>query len=115
MRMWMLPPRKLCVKHLLGEHVETHMLLGSLLKQKNLAGFFEKGLLEPGSLFLRHNELAREMTRRGYRHQSPMDPAVVKKALEYLGKKEREAKVDTQKSASGLIDRCEACRKNLES
>jgi hypothetical protein len=30
MRMWMVPPKVMCRKHLLGEHVEIHMLAGSL-------------------------------------------------------------------------------------
>jgi len=28
--MWMTPPAGMCRKHLLGEHVELHMLLGQL-------------------------------------------------------------------------------------
>jgi len=28
MRMWMLNPKALCRKHLMGEHVEIHMLVG---------------------------------------------------------------------------------------
>ena len=39
MRMWMLPPKGLCRKHLLGEHVELHMLLGSMRRGKNIDGF----------------------------------------------------------------------------
>lgn len=36
MRMWMLPTAGMCRKHLLGEHVELHMLLGSLRRGKNI-------------------------------------------------------------------------------
>lgn len=111
--MWMLPPGKLCVKHLLGEHVETHMLLGSLQKRKNLSGFFEKGLLEPGSLLARHDQLAAEMGKRGYNHKSFMDPQVVKKALEGMGEDLTGHTVDPAKSAVELARRCETCRKNL--
>lgn len=32
MRMWLVPPSHMCRKHLLGEHVELHMLLGTLKK-----------------------------------------------------------------------------------
>ena len=39
MRMWMLPTAGMCRKHLLGEHVELHMLLGSLRRGKNIEGF----------------------------------------------------------------------------
>src|SRR5262245_23421826 len=68
MRMWMVDPRKLCDKHLLGEHVELHMLVGSLRKKKTLTGFLEGGLVELHSIRSRHQELIAEMTRRGFRH-----------------------------------------------
>jgi hypothetical protein len=32
--MWMVDPRLVCSKHLLGEHVELHMFVGCLLKRK---------------------------------------------------------------------------------
>ena len=38
MRMWMLPPECMCRKHLLGEHVELHMLLGSMRRGKSIEG-----------------------------------------------------------------------------
>ena len=43
MRMWMVPPRKMCRKHLLGEHVEIHMAVATLRLGKSVAGFLEKG------------------------------------------------------------------------
>ena len=36
MRMWLVPPSHMCRKHLLGEHVELHMLLGTLKKGKSI-------------------------------------------------------------------------------
>jgi len=50
MRMWMLPPETMCRKHLLGEHVELHMLLGSLRRGKNIDGFLAGKLVDPRSL-----------------------------------------------------------------
>lgn len=41
MRMWNINPRYMCRKHLLGEHVETHMLVGSLRKEKSVQGINE--------------------------------------------------------------------------
>lgn len=78
MRMWMVDPRMMCRKHLLGEHVEIHMLAGALLRGKSIAGFTAKNLLEPHSARTRHTALAAEMLRRGYRHASPLPtfPAV---------------------------------------
>ena len=51
MRMWMLPPAGMCRKHLLGEHVELHMLLGSLRRGKIFRAFYLAGWLTH-SLFL---------------------------------------------------------------
>ena len=73
MRMWMLPPIGMCRKHLLGEHVELHMLLGSMRRGKNMDGFLSGGLVDPQQLFTRHEELVTEMTRRGFKHTSSID------------------------------------------
>lgn len=54
MRMWMLPTAGMCRKHLLGEHVELHMLLGSMRRGKNIEGFLSGGLVDPQRIFARH-------------------------------------------------------------
>lgn len=73
MRMWMLPPIGMCRKHLLGEHVELHMLLGSMRRSKSIEGFLSGGLVDPQLVFARHEELVAEMARRGFRHSSPIE------------------------------------------
>ena len=77
MRIWDLPPRELCRKHLLGEHRELHGLWNILTLDK--AGYRRhpetrrwEGKL--AALFARHEQLVHEMTRRGYEHHSPLDP-----------------------------------------
>jgi len=72
MRIWLLDPEKMCRQHLLGEHVELHMLEGCLNKGKNISGFIENGFVDPTLLLPRHDELAREMEERGYNHCSPV-------------------------------------------
>ncbi len=72
MRMWMVQPDLLCRKHLMGEHVELHMLVGSLNKGKSVKGFVDDGLIEVQSVRDRHEQLAVEMLRRGYNHKSPL-------------------------------------------
>jgi hypothetical protein len=76
MRIWDLPPKKLCRKHLLGEHYELHALWTILTKGKK--GFSRhpetlrwKGKLK--ALYLRHEALVREMQRRGYKHKTPLN------------------------------------------
>jgi len=52
--MWMTPPAGMCRKHLLGEHVELHMLLGSLRRGKSIDGFISGRLVDPQMVFARH-------------------------------------------------------------
>ena len=46
MRMWNVNPKTLCRKHLLGEHLEIHMFVGSINKKISMKGYLEKGFLE---------------------------------------------------------------------
>ena len=72
MRQWMVDPSIMCQKHLCGEHLEHHMLLGTLRKGIKVDGYLKNNLFEPRSLFERHKAISEEMIRRGYKHQSPL-------------------------------------------
>jgi len=72
MRMWMVSPKLLCTKHLLGEHVEVHMLAGSIIEGKSIEGYMQRGLVDPAVIYERHDQLAEEMTARGFVHESTM-------------------------------------------
>lgn len=66
-----LNPKILCRKHLLGEHVEYHKILEtSVKKNKSMTGYIDVRAISYLSVF-RHDEIVREMIRRGYNHQSP--------------------------------------------
>lgn len=95
----MVDPRLMCRKHLLGEHVELHMLAGSLQKGISLDGLFEKKLIELHSIERRHRELVREMQRRGFRHASPIIVRV-----------KRAGRVDRRANLIELARRCRDCR-----
>jgi hypothetical protein len=99
MRMWMVDPRKMCDQHLLGEHVELHMLVGTLVRKKSVAGFVENKLIEVHNVRRRHAELVKEMTRRGMKHRSPL-PAF--RAV-------RLGSVDPRLNLRELARRCRAC------
>jgi hypothetical protein len=78
-RIWDVEPRWLCRSHLLGEHRELHGLwniwtLGKLGYRSHPETLRWEGKL--AALHARHHELVREMERRGYRHGSPLDPAL---------------------------------------
>jgi len=104
MRMWMVEPKIMCRKHLLGEHVELHMLVGSINKNKKLNGFIDNGLVEIVSITERHNELVEEMNNRGYNHNSSLPEFDLKP--EY-----KECFVNREESLNELISRCNECNK----
>jgi hypothetical protein len=103
MRMWMVDPRKMCDQHLLGEHVELHMLVGSLRKKKTLTGSLAGGLIELHSIRSRHAVLVVEMKSRGFRHASPRPQFRARTA----------GKVNLRQNVQELTRRCNACRANF--
>jgi hypothetical protein len=77
MRIWDIEPRCLCKSHLLGEHRELHGLWNILTQDKRGYRKHPETLRWEGklaALFARHEALRAEMARRGYRHNSPLDP-----------------------------------------
>lgn len=114
MRMWMVPVSTMCRKHLLGEHVETHMLVGSMRKGVSLHGYYANNLIEPSWLVNRHEALADEMVARGYNHASPMDEEEVRLMLLDLPPVIRSARVNRDSALADLHNRCPDCRARYE-
>lgn len=106
MRMWMVNPRHMCARHLLGEHVELHMLVSTIRLRRSITGYVRNGLVEPSAIARRHAELVREMTRRGYRHRS----LLWQPSLEHLPHEEATAHVNQTESLAELRRRCPTCR-----
>jgi hypothetical protein len=76
MRIWDIPPDKLCRVHLLAEHRELHGLWSILTQDK--AGYAHhpetrRWRGKEKALYLRHEALVEEMLRRGYSHKTPLD------------------------------------------
>lgn len=109
MRMWMTDPRIMCRQHLLGEHVEHHMFVGTIQRGKSLDGYIADNLMEPASLSRRHAELVEEMQRRGMRHKSPL-PHVPRHACTQLTDAQWNHRIDRAASHAELMRRCPACR-----
>ena len=103
MRMWNVNPKMLCRKHLLGEHVEQHMFLGTILHGSSLNGYVVKGLVDTRLIKQRHDQLAEEMKNRGYNHKSP---------LEYEDKLSL-GTVNPQISIQELVRRCPDCAQRI--
>ena len=100
--MWNINPKKMCRKHLLGEHVEMHMFVGSLKKKRSIEGHINKGQIEIHNIKKRHDNLVKEMINRGYKHNSPLK----------FYSKNKKGKVNVKKNLEELKKRCKEC-KNL--
>ena len=100
----MLPPSIMCRKHLLGEHVEMHMLVGTLQKVISVQGYIDNQLVELEHIRARHEELVEEMIKRGYNHKSPLpDSPEVSGGV-----------VDREENLRELANRCHDCRERIE-
>ncbi len=110
MRQWLVDPQIMCRKHLLGEHVEHHMFVGSINKGASMDGFLANNLLEPARLSARHTALVEEMNRRGYHHKSPL-PHVSKIRLT---SEQYRVKIDKKAALVELLRRCPECCKLYE-
>lgn len=76
MRIWDIPPSKLCRKHLLGEHRELHALWSVISQNKRGYSHHPETKRWAGklsALYTRHDALVAEMERRNYIHRSPLD------------------------------------------
>ena len=94
MRIWDIPPSRLCREHLLGEHRELHAIWSILVHNKKGYSRHPETLRWRGklaALYLRHGKLVYEMKRRGYVHKSPLDSKLAK------GNKIQNAFVDSRK------------------
>jgi len=104
--MWMVDPEYLCREHLLGEHNELHKIVGHIQKGnlEVVQGHAARGQVDTSLLRERHDELAREMSKRGYSHDSPME---VEDNLDV-------GEVDVERNLKDLESRCDRCRKRIE-
>jgi hypothetical protein len=93
----------MCRQHLLGEHLEMHMFMGTINQGKSLAGYINNGLVEVHLIRARHDFLVKEMKARGYNHQSPLD----------CGLLPRGGKISIAGNIKELKSRCKECRRLL--
>jgi len=110
MRMWMIDPKLLCNKHLIGEHGEIHKHRHNFVKHHKISGRIKPVVqISPYLMEERHNELVTEMSRRDINHKSPYELP----DLSYLSDDERCADVDVEISKKDLEDRCVKCAINI--
>jgi hypothetical protein len=78
MRVWDIHPKHLCQKHLLAEHRELHGLWNILTRHKGTGGYSRhpetlRWVGKRKALYIRHEALVKEFSRRGYSHHTPLD------------------------------------------
>jgi hypothetical protein len=111
MRMWMINPKYMCNKHLVGEHGEIHKHRWCFERKQSVKGrIFPNVQIEPSSMKMRHDDLAREMLDRGMNHQSPYEMP----DISYLPNNQRYAKVDVNMSFIDLVGRCDKCKQLIK-
>lgn len=103
----MIDPEKMCNQHILGEHNELHMLVGTVNNHPHgeavIEGLVEDGMIEPQNIEERHAELLVSMVKRGFNHDSPLDDF----STGVRGS------VDKERSRSELRERCSDCKERL--
>lgn len=103
MRVWGVDPKILCRKHLLGEHVEMHMISSSVRLGKQL-GKLLNGFVDLRLVTARHELLSAEMLSRGYKHVSPIIAFEIPTISGHI---------DLSENALELQRRCENCKLNF--
>jgi Pyrimidine dimer DNA glycosylase len=84
-RIWDLDPGALCDRHLLGEHRELHAIWTILTDDRRGYARHPETMRWRGrlaALYARHEAEVAEMTRRGFRHASPLDRRLATGAAE---------------------------------
>lgn len=108
MRMWKVPPNIMCRKHLLGEHVELHMFVGTLRHGMDLKNsrYVSDGLVEIHNIKNRHDELVAEMQHRGYKHKTPIEHGDYNECTA--------GSIIVKDNIEELRRRCPDCRRRME-
>jgi hypothetical protein len=104
-RMWNVDPQLMCNKHLMGEHVEMHMFVGTVRAGKSLDGYIRDQLVEPQHIKARHDAVAAEMVARGLNHRTPIDENPDTGLV---------ATIVPERALRELVTRCPDCRDRIE-
>lgn len=117
MTQWPIDPRFLCRKHLLGEHVEHHMMVGSLRAGRIEAflGHVKRGQIAPRTIYARHQALSLELCARKYNHRSRIDYREVSQLIKILPRWAWwHHKPLSESRLLDLLNRCPECKARWE-
>jgi hypothetical protein len=84
------------------------MFKGTFEKGKSIEGYLERGLVNLGQIKTRHDELVKEMIKRGFNHKSPMQE------FKEHNENKNIITVDSIKNKLELANRCKDCKKLQE-
>ena len=114
MRMWMVNPKCLCMKHLLGEHGEIHKHRHNFVKRHSITGRITTNACEPLSMQTRHDELEKEIQFRAIQNgRTPKTSPYSLPDLSHLPDNEKYYKVNIKESLELLNQRCVECSKRI--
>ena len=82
------------------------MFIGCLREGRSIKGYIDNGLVEVHNILRRHDELAEEMKRRGYKHNHT--PKLYDCQLWECGC------VNSEQNIAELYRRCPDCRERIE-
>jgi hypothetical protein len=100
MRVWDIPPERLCRNHLLSEHCEVHAIWAILTQGKRGYSNHPETMRWVGrlrALYNRHELLAEEMTRRSYQHRSPLDEQLA------IGAEVQDVRLNSEEEQIGIL------------
>lgn len=103
MRMWLIPPRRMCTRHLETELADVRRLARRIACRKSLGPFLAKRWIEVHSANRRYDAIARELRRRGSAIPLPELPPL---NIEV-------GSVDKAQSLRDLTSKCDDCRHRL--
>lgn len=109
-RMWLINPKKLCDKHLKGEHGELHQLVGTIKNhpygEAVVKGHIRENNIDLDKVVSRHEELVEEIERRDLmNHQSSLEQ------LEHDF--DNTGSVIISSNIKTLKNRCLSCKKRI--
>ena len=102
MRMWMINPKLMVSKFIRSEHHEIHMFISNMKAGRSIKGYVKNNLIEPKSLKNRHDDLVKEILRRGFKHNTPLNKKDFNDAISNLQKQDLNKKIDIKKAFKDL-------------
>ncbi len=82
------------------------MFVGSILKNISVSGYVLGGLFDESKLDARHDELVKEMQKRGFAHASPLQQVTYSSSYTPC--------IDYEENVRELSRRCVKCRSRIE-